>query len=987
MIFSKKRIIGVILALAILAASLVTITFATAEMQTIDLNDIPSVQTYGTEYTLPKVKLNIDGQDVLAKTLLYKPDGTALSGKSANLDQAGEYTLKFVATSNGKLKTEQKTFKVISPIVTFSSKGNAFQYYSDNAENGLKISASSGAVATFSKVIDVKNLTKDQTFIRFKATPKYDGVSEIEKIEIKLTDIYDESNYLTFRIKAMSESGDKQVYMDAAASNQIFSARNRVNNKTTLYKNSQFGYTCFSNFYGKENLLGFGGKNAFSTPYFELRYDNEELAVYTHSPNGGLAKVDTERKYENIITFSSLDDFDNKWSGFTDGKVRVSLKATGTAANYLITDLYGIELTELTVEDIAPPILTVDLPKEVPTAVVGKEYTIFNASAYDIFSGERQVNAEVWFNLNGNAPVSVNVDGGKFKTDKVGTYSIVYTAKDSYGNKAKQIVEVNCKKDANQIIVQKTEDYSTAKQGDIITFKPVEFFGGSGNLNLKVSVIGGKYQEIENGFIPIETGEYKVVYTVTDYVGESGSLEVPVIVESQPIPVFTSILEMNEYLVDGNKYILPNIQAIDYADGAKPLTATVTVTDKNDTRVLDGLEYVPSVRNNGDSIKIVYTVVGKYGSNSIEKTITVAKTLDNDNNLILENYFIKPESVSVQFEPNGLKFNFNSDGEMKFINPVIADGFFTIFQISNNLSLEYVLNDKYDAAQKLTLKFYNDGTNVIIDVNGEITYTSTFNVEYMNDLAVKIDVKNKTLSFGGKTVRVESMPEFSSEYAYVSWKINSTDGESASFLLNEINGFRFRQITSDGSGPQILLYKSAVSVDIHQEVSTARAIFADVLSTYSKCKISVLSPNGNYIRANNGVLLDGNADASIIYNFTVDEFGIYTITYIAEDGSGATSRQQYMIRVWDDESPTITVNEIAKTQKVNSTVTLPDAIVKDNVTTNCTTFISIKTPNSKIENVTNGKYTFKSVGEYEIVYCAIDKNGNPVFYSYTVKVI
>lgn len=986
-----KKIICSLLVFAFLAVSAVSVSFAFAETQWVDIDNIPAVQVYGIQYQIPKVKLNVNGEDVLAKTLLYKPDGTAVSGKAANLDQAGQYTLMFVANKDGVVKTEKKTFKVISPIATFSSKGNELQYYTDNEDSGLKISASSGAVATFSRIVDLSKITKNDTFIRFKAMPKFEGSNEIEKFEIKLTDIYDESNYLTFRVKAVSAYADKQVYIDAAASNQVFSARNRMSGKNSLYKNSQFGYTCFSNFYGQEKLLGFGGAKAFSTPYVELRYDNQELALYSHSPNSGLARPDRERGYENVITFSSLDDFDAKWGGFTDGKVRISLKAIGTSANYLVTDLYGIDLTELTVDDADAPILNVDLPSQIPTALVDKEYTLFDASAYDIRSGACVVEKEVWFNYNGSIPVSIAVKDGKFKTDKVGLYSIIYSAKDLYGNVAEQIVEVNCEAYGEQIVITPPQAYANAKQGDIIEFKDVVANGGSGKLNISIDVIGGKFELTENGFIPYDVATYKVVYTATDYVGASSSIEVPVVVEEQLKPVFVTELKMNEYLVDGYKYFLPQMKAIDYSDGAKEVLATVTVTDKEGERVLSNLEYIPSIRNNGDTVKIVFNVVGKNGTNKVEKTVKVIKPVNDQNVLALENFFIKPAQTVINYEPNGMQFSFNSDTEMKFINPVIADGFYSKFRISNNSSVDVILTDKYDNGQVFFLKIYNDGTNIMVNANGVVNYTTKFNVAYANDLEIKLDVKNKQLSFGGKTVLIENMPNFDSEYAYLSWNVVRTDSENATVLINEINGFRFRgpdQLEKDFSGPQIVLYKNAVSAQINTEISTARAIYSDILNTYSTCYVRVLAPNGRTISDINGVALDGTADASKIYTFRCEEYGIYTVVYSGMDGSGQSSSEQYMIRVWDDEAPTITVKEINKTQKVNATVTLPDATISDNVTSGnkCTTFISVKTPRGQVEMVKNGRYTFTQAGEYEITYCALDKNGNPAFYTYTVTV-
>ena len=233
------------------------------------------------------------------------------------------------------------------------------------------------------------------------------------------------------------------------------------------------------------------------------------------------------------------------------------------------------------------------------------------------------------------------------------------------------------------------------------------------------------------------------------------------------------------------------------------------------------------------------------------------------------------------------------------------------------------------------------------------------------------------------------MPSFDSEYVYATWDIVRTDDQKASLLISEINGFSFVDIEQDSSAPQLILYKDVVSAEINSVVSTARAVCADVLNTYSTCYIRVMAPDGKPVKDINGVLLDGTVDARNACSFKCEQFGNYTVTYIMEDGLGNGRSTLYIIRVWDDEAPELKVSEISKNQKLNATVVFPEAIVTDNVTASnkCTKFITIKTPKGKMESVAkDGKYKFTIKGEYEITYCALDKNGNPTFYTYTVNV-
>ena len=57
----------------------------------------------------------------------------------------------------------------------------------------------------------------------------------------------------------------------------------------------------------------------------------------------------------------------------------------------------------------------------------------------DAYSGECEVTTTVWFNYGMPGAIKVQVADGKFRTDRVGTYGIVYESCDKTGNSAKEV--------------------------------------------------------------------------------------------------------------------------------------------------------------------------------------------------------------------------------------------------------------------------------------------------------------------------------------------------------------------------------------------------------------------------------------------------------------------------------------------------------------------------------------------------------------------
>lgn len=73
-----------------------------------------------------------------------------------------------------------------------------------------------------------------------------------------------------------------------------------------------------------------------------------------------------------------------------------------------------------------------------PTALIGSDYPVPVATAYDGIAGECDVQTEIVYGYYTDSPVSVSFTGGAFKPDRPGSYAIIYTAADGFGNKIKR---------------------------------------------------------------------------------------------------------------------------------------------------------------------------------------------------------------------------------------------------------------------------------------------------------------------------------------------------------------------------------------------------------------------------------------------------------------------------------------------------------------------------------------------------------------------
>ncbi len=150
-------------------------------------------------------------------------------------------------------------------------------------------------------------------------------------------------------------------------------------------------------------------------------------------------------------------------------------------------------------------------------------------------------------------------------------------------------------------------------------------------------------------------------------------------------------------------------------------------------------------------------------------------------------------------------------------------------------------------------------------------------------------------------------------------------------------------------------------------------------------KIYVKSPSSAFTE-----VADGSA-------FEPTEIGEYTIKYVAIDKDNiASDGTLRTIVVIDGKVPVITVEDIADTALIKSSITVPAATATDGGDENVPLEVTFKVvykvnatdvTGEELNVAQGGKLTFDRAGTYVIVYYAIDADGNEIDKTFTVTVL
>lgn len=949
--------------------------------------------------------LNIIFPDGMAKT--YSQE------ESPNLDQVGKYTFIYVKRVGEKIYSDEEVVYVKSKTISLGKNSSVFYGRGSNAdetpawqveriadswkydEEGLVFNLAKNEKVYFNEIIDVSEMKaqslNDEPLVSLYFDPTNAGSNDIGALYFTLTDSVDPDISLRIKINATKE---KKTCLTAGGQNQVLTG---LEGESHYHREDGFGTYAYTSMYSFDHTMSISMSNY---SIMRINYDVRDNAV----------RVTDVANEAWGAGFRTVADLDSKaffpttlWDGFPSGKVRLSMHATDWASpstQICITHLYGQDnlqsFMESEIEDDDAPEITVNLDNgyldNMPNARKGEYYyTIPSAVAFDTYSGYCDVTTTVLYENLFNCQI-VN---DKFKTDKLGVYTIKYVATDKSGNEAVKELYVNCGDTVDDITFTYKEIPDTVNCGDELSIPKPEINAVNGEVSYAVHAFdesGNEYDTSKGCFIVQSKGDITLQYTYTEvFSGYTKEDSITLQALDTNKAFLMENIDIEKYFINGAEYQVPNVKAYIYENDI--LTEKTVEMYIGETKYQVGETFIPSVNNNGGIVELVF----KCGEDKLcTKSIPTILPYENSE-LHVENYFVLSEgNVSFSKDMSGLNITSSNAFKMEFARALLEDKFSLTMRSTEGkakfASIIYTLTDSKDSTQKVAFEIaYEQLVNkYILSINGnQYQLSQDFN---NGEDSLKVSYSDKCLIFDSVKVLLTKYSDgrvfdgFDSGYVYLETQVN-TDVESV-LTISEINGYEFNDITADIAGPVIVLDSKVVEkCALNQIVTIGKAKAFDVLNPTASVVLTVRGPNG-IMTSVDGVLLK-NVDCSREYQIELSAYGQYSIRYDARDGEGRPAGESYTINIKDTIAPEVIFNNgFRTTAKVGEEYTIPDYTLSDDVSASdkIVDRVYILTPFDELELFEDKKYVFKSAGEYMIYVLATDEANNYVFYTVKVNV-
>ncbi len=932
--------------------------------QTIYIGDVLNAKTHTVAY---------DGGSIKATGLeAVCPSGGIYGGSVFTIEQAGDYAVTYYAVVNGKRVEDTRYYTALRKPqdLIYSTDGATVDYGKYAVENPYKTPADTyGTIVTFkagtsvqfSTTIPTEKLTADYNILDLIVVPSVFKESDFERLTVRITDSEDPDNYVDVVIDdGTFEGGYGQVsYVRAGANGQQIGGY-----ENAKYHTANWGTPIEHSFRGFGRSAESRENNpTLSEQSLTLSIDHAEKKVLC-----GPISFDSKEK----LLVNDLDDVvnykGNPWGGFTSDEVTVKVTANSftKATGAVLFKSFGDYDLSQDIRDGDAPTIALDYPLDqaLPTATVGKDFFIIPFTAKDALDAQVKTDVYVYYlDENGERLINVSNDGKKFVAKYAGVYEIVYCAEDYSGNKAKKSVKISANENEPKIFLAIDNGDVQANVYDTISVlraEEVQVFGGHGCLQVERTVYSpsGKILDVDDAISLTELGDYKIVYKATDYLQQVQYGVVTVHSQAVDAPTFIEMPQLNKVLIKGFIYDLPQPFVVEVVDNA--------VVNVPCEVYVNGQLAGSSFTADGEAVTVKYVAKGKTGTTEKEITSTV---VDTKNGGLQEKYFYTEGDMTPVSEKSYLQLSFKGTAAAEFIKELYSDGFSFAFDYEkenvNFTAMSVILTDAADSNLSVTLRFAYDKVEDVwmLQVNGKgskIAYTTSkgiFNFSYSSGdwgvadssgtIVSKLKEYDNGLPFNGFSNLVYFRMEF--EGGLETSSINLTK------ICNQSMGYRTsnKDDAKDTTKPVIFLNSEfQLRQQLGAEAIIPTATACDVLGQISQFTVTVSAPNGS-------VLHSGSATEAV--KFSLNEVGNYKVVYYAKDSNGKYQELSYLLRVYDETAPTITVNGTLKSEyKVGDKISIPGYSATDN-NGNCTVQVEVVLPNNEIRllqyNV-NGQITW-----------------------------
>ena len=992
---SKKRIIiGALLACICLVTIVGISRFDTsAEKADIVGCDIEATYGYGEEFVMPEGKISYKGKETKADTqYVVFPSGKANEGEKIVLSEKGKYEVVFKAKIDGVVVSAKKEFLVSKSLLEVQSSNSKATI----DEGKIKVSLATNDIFTYNEELDLTDSSVDAPLIDLELNPNSIGTADVSRFKIRLTDLYDENNYVTISVNNYPEAWANGVaYITAGATNQPQVGLENTDNpeKTNINIDSIYGYGAAANF----SMVGL--PNSELDEHLRLYFDYEKRAFYVdrEAYSGGLQRIVVDLDDKTIFG-------EDIWNGFSSGKAKLTIFGTNYQAptcNFMISTING-NSEFIDNGDIQAPVLSVNPGydmEELPIALVGKPYKTFASQAVDVHDGKVDADVAVFYKYYSEKPAELSVVDGAFTPTKEGIYTIEYKATDLSGNVATECVQVKAIKSEGLQVALKDAVSQTDTGVPVQVISGIKYANQSGKVEYSVKAKNkATEEEIEIDadkleFIPMTDGDWEVVVTVKDYVS---TVEKTFDLKSNHTtqPQAYDDVPLQKYFIAGATYEMPKNYGYDFSSGSGVKTEMELFVKEGkgeEKQVVNG-QYVPEKTGKAT---IIYrlTVDGKTCERTYPVTVVDAGFTGN---LDLSKMFVATRGKAVAESTNtSITYNLKEDTKLDFVNFVQVKDFTFSFQVGeknayNRVNI-YLMDPMTGKQVKLSYKKVEDGAAFSVNDESEVDVVSTF--DGLN--------RNFTLEFNGDTHMVSADPDvkvevkrfqdgsvfdgFTDSIAMFAVEVEGVSGASQ-FVVNNVNAHTMNSSRMDRFAPQIIIDTKAGDRGKGEKVELEGAFAYDVIDPITIMTMDVTGPNGEYVTDENGVLLDGTQDPANNYTFVLNAYGDFTVRYVIKDGRGTTETYVYAITSKDVTRPTVKIKRHKETAKKGATVKVAEAEVTDNITKECTIDVCVFDPNGVNVEVEDGTFEATMSGIYTVSYIAFDENGNHTFVSYEIVV-
>ncbi len=601
---------------------------------------------------------------------------------------------------------------------------------------------------------------------------------------------------------------------------------------------------------------------------------------------------------------------------------------------------------------------------------IGSKFVLPSAKAFDVnLKGELKTFAYRNY-TDAEHRINVPIVDGKVSIDEQDIYTIVYLAEDAFGNTTEKLIKVfgtdgdpaiDFAYDGTLANLDAGKTYQipgfTFDTKNIASSRKVKIVISSAKESIVVADLKSE-QEIEdflnNGaeFMLSYAGEYTVEYIYSDNAIQNVA-SYKVISNPSDAVSFPTKPVLPRTLLRNASYDFEEVWAYSYATGSSQPHGLAQVYIAYDEYVNEEnvaastFTALSSIYNNkieGSEKAVLKYVYGETVAYSdVAKIVDVNITAPNKLNQYA--YFtgnfatahpddptfdaeLFPEEIYnpiINNRPAFVSANLDykskvmsGDNTLQYANIIDISNFSFYYQIPDDAdprkdadnfnAIKIVLTDPYNPENVVYARVYKIGTDVFLDLNGE--YTSRVNATFAGSTD-KFFTYNRSLGIfnvSGVSAKMPFTFNFTTTKAYFDIVLEDITGV-AGIRIVELNAHKFAHDGRTNVAPAPLMILPQGEYKEGSIVTIYAANFADVLTPIVKDKvsISVTDPNGDYMTALDGTVLDGTCDPYKDYQVELGGMGQYSVSYTATNGLNKKTSPPGFIFVVDLEAPEITL--------------------------------------------------------------------------------